>query len=105
MKICFQQKMKNIATFFSFVEAKQTRNMGTFPKYEIMFTGEIWDHVFQTSMEMSHEAEMMPQLYNLHLEMHISCEHCCATRPPYSLVVVFVHEGFDVALQERGESL
>lgn len=62
MKIGFQQKMKNISTFFSFVKAKQTRNMGTFLKYEIIFTGEIWDHVFQTSMEMSHEAEMLPRL-------------------------------------------
>lgn len=97
--------MKNIATFFSFVETKQTRNMGTFLKYEIISAGEIWDYVFQSSMEMSHETEMLPQLYSLHLEMHISCEHRCATRPPYSLMVVFVHEGFYVALWESGESL
>ena len=59
--------MKNIATFFSFVEAcLQTRNMGTFLKYEIIFAREIGDHVFQTSMEMSYEAKVFPQLYNLH---------------------------------------
>lgn len=40
-------------------------------KYEIIFCGEIWGHVSRTSMEMSHEAEALPQLHNLHLEIHI----------------------------------
>lgn len=85
----FPTKMENIAAFFSFVEAKQTRNMGMFLKCEIIFAGEMWDHVFQTSMEMSQEAEILPRLYNLHLKMDISCGHYCAIRPTYSLVVVF----------------
>lgn len=71
--------------------------MLNFLKYEIIFPEKYGNLL---SRPTSHEAE----LYNLHLEMHVLCEHCCAIRPIYSLVVIFVHEDFDVALQEREES-
>lgn len=98
MKIIFNKKRKS-SLHFAFL-LRQSK-----PEIQIdleIFAGEIC--LFQTSMEMSIEAEKLSikqfMLGNAYL---IGIPLCY--RSPFSPTVVFVQEGFDVALQESGESL
>lgn len=98
MKIGLQHththNMKIIATFCSFVEAKQARNTVAF--FSEIFTGEIWGHFQHGNFHWGWNVGTIVQFT---LGNAISWEHICAARPPYSLMVIFVQEAFDTALQ------